>query len=74
MTEPWDWDETLYAQSASYYVADPLAYPKQMGAEIVCNARQGSKSRALDVGYGPGSLTLLAPLVGQIVGIDADAG
>lgn len=71
--EPWDWDETLYAQSATYYVAGRLAYPKQIGAQIVSAAGQGSRSRALDVGCGPGSLTLLlAPFVDQIVGIDAD--
>jgi SAM-dependent methyltransferase len=73
MTEPWDWDETLYAQSATYYVAGRLAYPKQMGTQIVSAAGQGSQSRALDVGCGPGSLTLLlAPLVDEVVGIDAD--
>jgi SAM-dependent methyltransferase len=73
MTERWDWDETLYAQSATYYVAGRLAYPKQLAAEIVSAAGQGPASRALDVGCGPGSLTLLlAPLVDQIVGIDAD--
>jgi SAM-dependent methyltransferase len=73
MTERWDWDETLYAQSATHYVAGRLAYPKQLAAQIICAAGQGVESRALDVGCGPGSLTLLlAPLVDQIVGIDAD--
>jgi ubiquinone/menaquinone biosynthesis C-methylase UbiE len=44
-----------------------------VGAQIISAAGQGSQSRALDVGCGPGSLTLLlAPLVDQIVGIDAD--
>jgi SAM-dependent methyltransferase len=73
MTERWDWDETLYAQSATYYVAGRLAYPKRMGAQIISAAGQGSRLRALDVGCGPGSLTLLlAPLVDHIVGIDPD--
>jgi 2-polyprenyl-3-methyl-5-hydroxy-6-metoxy-1,4-benzoquinol methylase len=73
MTEPWEWDETLYAQSAEHYVAGRLAYPKQMAAQIVSGVGLSDHSRALDVGCGPGSLTLLlAPLVDQIVGIDAD--
>jgi hypothetical protein len=75
MTDSWEWDETLYAQSAGFYVAGRLAYPKQMAAQIVSAVGLGADSRALDVGCGPGSLTLLlAPLVDQIVGIDADAG
>lgn len=28
MTEPWDWDETLYRDSARYYVAGRLPYPE----------------------------------------------
>ena len=75
MSEPWDWDETLYAQSARYYVAGRMAYPEQIGTQIVSAAGQDSACRALDVGCGPGSLTLrLAPFVDQIVGIDADRG
>lgn len=75
MTESWEWDETLYAQSAEYYLAGRLAYPKQMAGQIVSAVGLGSDSRALDVDCGPGSLTLLlAPLVDQIVGVDADEG
>jgi SAM-dependent methyltransferase len=75
MTESWEWDETLYAQSAGYYLSGRLTYPRQMPAQIVSAVGLGSDSRALDVGCGPGSLTLLlAPLVDQIVGIDADEG
>jgi SAM-dependent methyltransferase len=75
MTESWEWDETLYAQSAEYYLAGRLAYPPEMAAQIVAAVGLGSDSRALDVGCGPGSLTLLlAPLVAAIVGIDADQG
>jgi SAM-dependent methyltransferase len=75
MSESWEWDETLYAQSAEYYLCGRLAYPRQLAAQIVSAVGLGSDSRALDVGCGPGSMTLLlAPLVGQIVGIDADEG
>ena len=73
MAKSWEWDETLYARSAEHYVTGRLGYPKQMAAQIVSAVELGSGSRALDVGCGPGSLTLLlAPLVDQIVGIDAD--
>jgi tRNA A58 N-methylase Trm61 len=52
-----------------------LTYPRQLAAGIVSAVGLGSDSRALDVGCGPRSLTLLlAPLVGQIIGIDADGG
>jgi SAM-dependent methyltransferase len=75
MSESWEWDETLYAQSAGYYVRGRLPYPSQLAAQIVSAVGLGSDSRALDVGCGPGSMTLpLARLVGQIVGIDADEG
>lgn len=75
MSETWEWDETLYAQSAGYYAAGRLAYPAQLGAQIVAASGQSGECRALDVGCGPGSLTLLlAPSVGQVVGIDADGG
>ena len=75
MSESWEWDETLYAQSAGYYLCGRLTYPRQLAAQIVSAVGLGIDSRALDVGCGPGSLTLLlAPLVGQIVGIDADGG
>jgi SAM-dependent methyltransferase len=44
-----------------------------MGAQIVSAVGLRSDSRVLDVGCGPGSLTLLlAPLVHHAVGIDAD--
>jgi SAM-dependent methyltransferase len=75
MSESWAWDETLYAKSAGYYLCGRLAYPRQLAAKIVSAVGLGSDSRALDVGCGPGSMTLLlAPLVGEIVGIDADEG
>lgn len=73
MTESWAWDETLYAESAAHYVTGRLPYPSELGDRIATAALLGDQARALDVGCGPGSLTLLlARRVDQIVGIDAD--
>lgn len=73
MPEAWTWDETLYAGSATHYLRGRMPYPAELGARIVEAAGAGMRARALDVGCGPGSLTLLlAGCVDQIVGIDAD--
>ena len=73
MTESWQWDETLYAGSAAHYVRGRLPYPDDLGKQIATAAGLGKRARALDVGCGPGSLTLLlAGSVDHVVGIDAD--
>ena len=73
VAKPWEWDETLYAQSAAYYVAGRMAYPSRLAEQIAAAVGLSGASRALDVGCGPGALTLmLARHVGQIIGIDAD--
>jgi hypothetical protein len=36
MAESWEWDQTLYAQSAAYYVEGRLAYPQRLGVQIAC--------------------------------------
>ena len=75
MADSWEWDETLYAGSARYYAAGRLPYPADLGQRIAGAARLNGHELALDVGCGPGSLTLLlAPHVREIVGIDPDAG
>jgi SAM-dependent methyltransferase len=75
VTEGWAWDETLYAGSAEHYATGRLPYPDELGVQITAAAEVGAHSRALDVGCGPGSLTLLlARHVGQVVAIDADQG
>ncbi len=73
MTEQWEWDETLYAGAASHYLRGRMPYPPELGERIVAASGVGSGACTLDVGCGPGSLTLLlAQHVAQIVGVDAD--
>ena len=73
--QEWTWDETLYAGSATHYVAGRMPYPAALGRALVDVLGLDGTGRLLDVGCGPGSLTLLlAPHVAEAVGVDADAG
>ncbi|MHB1537174.1 MAG: class I SAM-dependent methyltransferase [Solirubrobacteraceae bacterium] len=71
----WEWDETLFAGAAAYYDRGRLpnapgladAFKKALGLD--------GKGRLLDVGCGPGTVTLpLAGLFREVVGLDADGG
>lgn len=69
----WTWDPTLYAGSAVHYAAGRVAYPPQLVTALVQALDLRGTGRLLDVGCGPGSLTLLlAPHVDQAIGIDPD--
>jgi len=69
----WQWDETLYAGSAGYYGAGRMPYPPGLAGAIRKELDLDGTGRLLDVGCGPGSLTLLlAPLFERAVGVDAD--
>jgi SAM-dependent methyltransferase len=72
-TTDWEWDETLYSGSAAHYGAGRMAYPPDL-VDVLCTAiGLDGTGRLLDVGCGPGSLTLLiAPHVEAAVGVDAD--
>ena len=71
----WEWDETLYAGSAPYYPVGRMPYPPRVAAVVRDELELDGGGRLLDVGCGPGSLTLLlAPLFASAVGVDADAG
>ena len=70
----WQWDPSLYAGSASYYVRGRVAYPRALIDAVVDELRLDGTGRLLDIGCGPGSLTL--PLAGwfeHATGLDADA-
>jgi SAM-dependent methyltransferase len=69
----WEWDETLYAGSAAFYAAGRRPYPAQVPGALRARLGLDGSGRLLDIGCGPGSLTLLlAPLFERAVGVDAD--
>jgi SAM-dependent methyltransferase len=68
-------DRTLYKGSARYYVQGRLPYPPELASALRDELALDGSGRLLDVGCGPGSLTLLlAPLFEVVVGVDPDAG
>ena len=70
----WTWDPSLYAGSARFYAAGRAAYPPTIADRLRTELSLDGQGRLLDVGCGPGSLTLLlAPLFAEAVGVDADA-
>jgi SAM-dependent methyltransferase len=72
-TGAWAWDESLYAGSAAHYAAGRMPYPPRLAEAIRDAVGLDGTGRLLDVGCGPGSLTLLlAPYVRSAVGVDAD--
>lgn len=74
MTSTWQWDPTLYAGAAAYYPRGRVAYPAALATAIQHQLGLDGHGRLLDVGCGPGSLTLrLASAFAQVVGVDADA-
>jgi SAM-dependent methyltransferase len=71
----WTWDETLYSGSAAHYARGRLPYPAGLADALRDELALDGTGRLLDVGCGPGSLSLLlAPLFAEAVGVDADAG
>jgi SAM-dependent methyltransferase len=71
----WQWDPSLYEGSARYYSVGRLPYPPDVADTLRRELGIDRSGRLLDVGCGPGSLTLvLADLFGEAVGVDADPG
>lgn len=59
----WTWDPSLYAGSAAYYARGRVPYPPELATLLAAELGLDGSGRLLDVGCGPGSLTLLlAPL------------
>lgn len=70
----WTWDETLYRGSAPHYVQGRPPYAPTLAARVQAHLALDGRGRLLDVGCGPGVLTLLlAPFVAEAVGVDSDA-
>jgi SAM-dependent methyltransferase len=73
-TDRWEWDDTLYAGSAAFYVQGRMSYPPDLRVALRDELHLDGTGRLLDVGCGPGSATLLlADLFSEVVGVDADA-
>ncbi|WP_315094067.1 class I SAM-dependent methyltransferase [uncultured Cellulomonas sp.] len=71
----WQWDPTLFAGTAAHYVVGRLPYPPALADALRDALGLDGTGRLLDVGCGPGSLTLLlAPLFAEAVGVDPDPG
>jgi SAM-dependent methyltransferase len=67
------WDPLLYGGSAAYYARGRVPYPPELATALTSPLRLDGTGRLLDVGCGPGSLTLLlAPLFEAATGVDAD--
>jgi trans-aconitate methyltransferase len=68
------YDETLFASAAAYYARYRTPYPEEMIVDVVSHFELDGTGRLLDLGCGPGTLTLrLAPHFAEVVAIDADA-
>jgi SAM-dependent methyltransferase len=67
------WHPSLYAGSARYYASGRVGYPPALARAVAEQLGLDGSGRLLDVGCGPGSLTLLlAPWFEQATGVDAD--
>ena len=65
----------LYTGAARYYTQGRMAYPPELADRLADALGLDGTGRLLDVGCGPGSLTLLlADRFESAVGVDADAG
>ncbi len=71
----WEWDETLFAGAAAYYDRGRLPNAPELADAFKEALGLDGRGRLLDVGCGPGTVTLpLAGLFREVVGLDADAG
>jgi cyclopropane fatty-acyl-phospholipid synthase-like methyltransferase len=67
------WHPALYVGSARYYATGRVGYPAALAEALAQQLGLDGSGRLLDVGCGPGSLTLLlAPWFEQATGVDAD--
>lgn len=75
MPQGWEWDETLYLGSAPHYARGRLPYAPGLAERLADALSLDGTGRLLDVGCGPGILTLeLAHLFAEAEGVDPDKG
>ena len=55
----WQWNPSLYLGSAAYYVQGRVPYPQELADRLAAELMLDGSGRLLDIGCGPGSLTLL---------------
>jgi SAM-dependent methyltransferase len=71
--ETWSWDESLFAGAARYYEQGRTPYAPGLADVFAASLALDGRGRLLDVGCGPGTVTLrLAPLFEAAVGLDPD--
>jgi SAM-dependent methyltransferase len=69
----WEWDATLFAGTARYYERGRLPYSPRLAHAMRGALDLDGHGRLLDVGCGPGTVTLiLANLFDEVVGLDPD--
>jgi SAM-dependent methyltransferase len=68
------WDDSLYAGSAEFYMKGRLPYPERLADVFRDHLGVNGTGRLLDLGCGPGSLSLLLALsFDEVLAVDADA-
>jgi SAM-dependent methyltransferase len=73
MPDGWQWDLTLFRGSAAYYDQGRLPYAPEFAERIAETLGLDGHGRLLDVGCGPGTVTLpLARYYAAVVGVDPD--
>jgi SAM-dependent methyltransferase len=75
MAADWEWDDTLFSGTATYYRRGRLPYAPGLTDVLAEVLKLDGRGRLIDVGCGPGILALsLAHLFSEIVGVDPDSG